>query len=378
MYKLNPCDSDSHPFERILYLRPGVMSSEFKPLIPILFTSEADAASPSDIKSFKPKESARYFVELYLLYRRTQSKKAHDPLNTESLHSCIGRNIDQDVKTMKALLQEAFFICKNIYTKDNLWKQFFMVASNDQENSVLEGAKLWRESRNKDEKQSTVDPKVMANAQIREMLRLSNWVNLEQVGEKYRKLLQKNKFDTLAYSYLVSRLGHMSHNQENQPYRAGSNDICSFNMQEDQDLQESANSSMKPHLSNAISPGPGPVGSYLGSSSSWSSYLKEMIVFDKKKPNIMLNVRYNIKEEKIQILLFQRDNEPFSGKMAAVTEQERQLINCVTNILAHHLWKTICNPNPQLQNFAPIANIYSSDFSETVNLIPSKMQNDLD
>ena len=103
-----------------------------------------------------------------------------------------------------------------------------------------------------------------------------------------------------------------------------------------------------------------------------------MIVFDKKKPNIMLNVRYNIKEEKIQILLFQRDSEPFSTKITAVTEKERQLINCVTNILSHHLWKTICNPNPQLQNFAPSTNIYSSDFSETVTILPPKMPSDIE
>lgn len=187
----------------------------------------------------------------------------------------------------------------------------------------------------------------MGNAQIREMLSLSSWINLEQVSEKYRKLLQRNKFDTAAYSYLVSRLGHRSHTQENQAHQADSNDICSFNMQEDQDLQESATSSLKPHLGNVIQPGQGPVASYLGSSSSWSSYSKEMIVFDKKKSNMMLNVRYHIKEEKIQILLFQRDHDSAGDNALTISDKERQLVNRVTNILAHHLWKSsICNPNP--------------------------------
>ena len=105
MYKLNPCDSDSHPFERILYLRLGVKSSEFKPLIPILFSSEKDTTILSEMKSFEPTESSRYLVDIYFLYRRTQGRKANDPSNSESLLNSISRNIDQDVKASKALLQ---------------------------------------------------------------------------------------------------------------------------------------------------------------------------------------------------------------------------------------------------------------------------------
>lgn len=97
------------------------------------------------------------------------------------------------------------------------------------------------------------------------MLGLSERRDLEELDNKYRKLLQNNRFDQKAYAHLVSRFQSQQHSNKHK---------C-FIMQEQK---------------------------------GDPCFIKEMIVCNPLKQNVLLNVRYHIKQERIQIELVFRDS----------------------------------------------------------------------
>jgi len=101
VFKLNPVDSDSHLFDRILQLRPGIKNSTFKALSPILFQSGKETSSPNESKTFEPKEASKYMIDLYMLYRLIPGAMAQGA----SAHELISKCLDQDIKMIKSDLQ---------------------------------------------------------------------------------------------------------------------------------------------------------------------------------------------------------------------------------------------------------------------------------
>ena len=91
-------------------------------------------------------------LDIYMLYRLLPRPGSDE---TANIHELISKSLDLDIKLIKNDLQQAFSLCKNIYTKEMLWKQFF--AAND-----LDDKKQSEGGRNLQEKDT--NSKNMGNA----------------------------------------------------------------------------------------------------------------------------------------------------------------------------------------------------------------------
>lgn len=64
-----------------------------------------------------------------------------------------------------------------------------------------------------------------------------------------------------------------------------------------------------------------------------------MILYDIEQKSSLLNVKYEVQQQKIGILLFHRYDRVLEKNY--LTEHQRNLMNTITNILTYYVWNNL-------------------------------------